>query len=357
MTPEPAAALAQQLKLLRIGRKITQDQLAKAMGVSVPLISSWESVRNPVPPPDDRLRSYAEFFASTRSTDQHRWRPIGRAELTEEEDIRREELENELLGLRASAIGGAPATRPTASVSMGSGPWRFPANQDITIVCAQLPEQMRLRMRYADPSDPDYVMLYNYADLDSLVELHGHVRATNPDSEVRFKLATDLNEDDYTSHLVLLGGVDWNMVTRQAMAKLDLPVRQVSHYDQPGDAAFEVGEGAGVRRYAPLVDIEAEDRKILREDVAQFVRGPNPFNRRRTVTICNGMYGQGTYGAVRTLTDARFRDRNNDHLSTRFPAGSTYSVLFRVSIVKSIAVTPDWTAPGTVLHEWSEATE
>jgi hypothetical protein len=46
-------------------------------------------------------------------------------------------------------------------------------------------------------------------------------------------------------------------------------------------------------------------RAILREDVA-LLACLNPHNRKRTVSICNGMYGSGTYGAVRAQTDARW---------------------------------------------------
>ena len=41
-------------------------------------------------------------------------------------------------------------------------------------------------------------------------------------------------------------------------------------------------------------------------------------NKRRTVTVCNGMYGRGTYGAVRALTDVRFRDSNDGYVKSRF---------------------------------------
>jgi transcriptional regulator with XRE-family HTH domain len=362
MIAEALVALAQRLKQLRTDRGITQDQLAKAMGVSVPLVSSWENTNRPTLPPVSRLKSYADLFASARSADKHRWRPVRRTELTEEENIRRQDLEEDLLELRAIAIGGAQSPAPvSASVSMANGPWRFPAEQDITIVCARLPETMRRTMTYADPSNPDYAMLYNYADLDSLVEVHGHIRAANPDSQVRFKLATDLVKDDYTTHLVLIGGVDWNLATQRTLLALRLPIRQMSRDDLTDEGVFAVSEGGSVIDFAPRFETTPETAagkgKTLLEDVAQFVRGPNPFNRRRTVTICNGMYGQGTYGAIRALTDARFRDRNGAHVSTRFPEGKTYSLLFRVAIVESMAVTPDWTAPGTVLHEWSEATE
>ncbi|WP_163506941.1 helix-turn-helix domain-containing protein [Fodinicola acaciae] len=347
-----ATALARRLKALRTGRGIKQAQLANVMGVSGPLISAWENADNPTPPPVERLKTYAELFASTRSADARRWQPVPVADLTGEELARRDELEAELLELRATATGEAPPATPTEINQIGGGPWRFPDGENVTIVCAQLPDDIRGKMPYADPADPDYVRLYDYADLDSLVELFGHVRATNPNANVRFKLANHLSEDDYTTHLIMLGGVDWNVVTRQLLRSLPLPVRQARREDDTAEAAFEVRTDDGVTRFSPQFD--ADERRTLRADVAQFVRGLNPFNRKRTVTICNGMYGQGTYGAVRALTDVRFRDRNGAYIASEFPAAWTYSLLFRVGIFEAIALTPDWTAPGTVLHKWSE---
>jgi transcriptional regulator with XRE-family HTH domain len=352
MTSNAAAVeLARRLKSLRTDRGVTQAQLANVMRVSGPLISAWENVQSPAAPPIERLKTYAEIFASARSADERRWQPVPLAELTDDEETRRQELEAELLELRARATGETPPT--TAAVNqIGAGPWRFADGGDITIVCAQLPDGIRGQMPYADPADPDYVRLYDYADLDSLVELFGHVRATNPDAYVRFKLATHLVEDDYTTHLVLLGGVDWNLSTRRLLKALQLPVRQATRDDDAEDAAFDVRTDEGFERFSPQFD--ADDERTLRADVAQFVRGPNPFNRRRTVTICNGMYGQGTYGAVRALTDARFRDRNTAYLENEFAPDRTFSLLFRVGIFEAIALTPDWTAPGTVLHRWVE---
>ncbi len=80
----------------------------------------------------------------------------------------------------------------------------------------------------------------------------------------------------------------------------------------------------------------------------------SPFNKRRTVTICNGMYGRGTYGAVRALTDARFRDRNAAYLHSRFGSSTAYCLLTRVRIVDGVTLTPDWTTGEYTLFEWSE---
>ena len=88
--------------------------------------------------------------------------------------------------------------------------------------------------------------------------------------------------------------------------------------------------------------------------MALFARAVSPFNRKRTITVCNGMYGRGTYGAVRALTDARFRDRNSEYLRTRFGDSDTYCILTRVPIVNGRTLTPDWTTgENTLLFEWA----
>ena len=61
---------------------------------------------------------------------------------------------------------------------------------------------------------------YNYADLDSIIELHGQIRATNPTAQVNIRATNELEEDDYTAHLVVLGGVDWNPVARDFLRRL-----------------------------------------------------------------------------------------------------------------------------------------
>jgi hypothetical protein len=94
---------------------------------------------------------------------------------------------------------------------------------------------------------------------------------------------------------------------------------------------------------------------VLREDVALFARAPNPYNKLRTVTICNGMYGAGSYGAVRALTDARFRDRNAKQLKDQFGDTDTYCVLTRVTVENSVALTPDWTLAENRLFVWPVA--
>ena len=66
------------------------------------------------------------------------------------------------------------------------------------------------------------------------------------------------------------------------------------------------------------------------------------------------MYGRGTYGAVRALTDKKFRDRNAEYVQSRFGESDSYCILTRVPIVNGKTLTPDWTTGDYTLFEWSE---
>lgn len=394
---DPRRLLASRLRALREehwpGMKITQPQLAQALGgakpLSVPLISSWESQAIPRIPPVHRLEAYAALFATQRSFTGKVPHRISPQDMTEEERQAMGDLKEELLHLRSSAMGvahdagspgamGSPvAVGPVAAArlsvnaeSLSSGPWRYEDGNTITVVCAEIPPEMMEKMPYADVNDPDYIDLLTFSELDSLVEVFGHLRAANPGNQVNFQKANRLTSDDYTSHLISLGGVDWNEVTMEMLLGLELPVRQVANWEKADGQYFEVTEGGRTVQYRPVLDevivknATREDgdekasqkdvkRNILREDVALFARAVNLFNQKRTVTVCSGMYGRGTYGAVRALTDAAFRDRNAEYIESRFGGSTSYCILTKVKVVNGATLTPDWTIDENRLFEWS----
>ncbi|HEX6358517.1 MAG TPA: helix-turn-helix transcriptional regulator [Actinophytocola sp.] len=351
----PTHRLARRLRSLRVdgfaGHRLTQSELAEALGTSVPLISSWESRTAPKTPPKGRLEAYATFFATEKSVAQTPFRVLPKSQLTSEEQTRRDELFRELTSLRNGPEGHQPGL--TAADPIGSGHWLFPPDQDITIVCSMLPPEYLRSIPYTDPNAPDYVDLYKFADLDALFELFGHVRAANPLNNVRVRTPNEVTTDDYTSHLVVLGGVDWNRTTAVLLHRLELPVRQLPRPDEGEAGGFVVGEGEDQKLFAPVLE-KVGGNEALVEDVAHFFRAPSPFNEQRTITICNGMYGRGTYGAVRALTDVRFRARNEKYLRERFAGKDTFSILSRVKVFLGVAVTPDWSSSEDLLHEWSD---
>jgi hypothetical protein len=369
--PGPRQVLARRLRALREeswpGRKVHQAHLAAALSeagksVSVPLVSSWESRTNPQVPPASRIQDIATFFASPRSFDGKASRLLSTSELSAPEQAAREELLQELTRLRREALEELDRSPDPTTISDSTQaiaqlykdwPYRFRAGDRITIVCGRVPKDMRQRMPYTDPLDPDFIESYRYADLDALIELWGHLRAANPISPVVYLSADQLRPDDYVGHLVLLGGVDWNEATSSVLARLQLPVAQVSEWDKEGGVYFEVTEEDGRKvPYRPLLE-ESGGRTILREDVALFARAVNPFNQKRFVIICNGMYGRGVLGAVRALTDVRFRDRNVDYIQAQFATSEAFCILTRVTVENTLTLTPDWTLPETRLFEWS----
>jgi hypothetical protein len=312
-----------------------------------------------------RLDAYAALFATRRSFGSDGLRLIRSQDMTPEERATQEELRQELLGLRSRALtathtAGAPGEEGSGASarpelfpsSLNSGPWFFPDGGKITIVCAQWPRDMLAQIPYTDVYDPDYIELLTYSELDSLLMSYGHLRAANPASQVEYFRSGLLPPENYSSHLVSLGGIDWNVVTASLFRRLILPVRQVADWKEPGGQFFEVDDDAGTVQHCPVLE-KTGDREVLLEDVALFAHTVNPFNRDRTATICSGMYGRGTYGVVRALTDPVFRERNTRYLKSRFGDSPSYCLVVRVPVDNNKTMTPDWTDERTRLFEWS----
>ena len=352
---DPRLVLARRLRTLREehwpGMRVTQPQLARALGggrpLSVPLISSWESQANPKIPPVPRLEAYAALFATPRSFTGTEPRLISHRDMSEEEHQDMSELRRELMDLRSRALG-ASGVRDLAP----RDPWYFPDGSKITIACAQWPPDMLERIPYTDVNDPDYIELLTYSDLDSLVMSYGHLRAANPTSQVEYFRSGLLPDSNYQSHLVSLGGPDWNMVTADLMERLNLPVAQVADWETDDGQFFEVPGESGKAQHRPVLQ-NIGGRRILREDVALFARAVNPFDQRSIVTICSSMYGRGTYGVVRALTAPDFRIRNARYLESRFKNSLPYCLITRVRVVNNRTLIPDWTEDSIRLFEWS----
>ena len=300
--------LAQRLRDLRElswpEAGLTQAALANAFSreerVSSATVSSWESQGSPKVPPRSRLSAYARFFATRRSVEAHPPTLLPLGELTDDERDAYEALEAELVALR-------DATRKTSAkeeVAMARS-WHFSDSGPVTFICAQLPEDGNGSLAHL--SDPNYTELLSYADLDALVELHGHIRAENPTMDVFFKLSSQIVPDDISGHLVLLGGIAWNEITQRLSAMTGLPIRQV---DDPrsnrGD--LRCGRDGEKRKFLPKwADADIDSDRGCRADSSERQIRLTPTG---ALSICNGIHSRGVLGAVRTLTDARLRESN-----------------------------------------------
>ncbi|WP_028922036.1 helix-turn-helix domain-containing protein [Pseudonocardia acaciae] len=342
LEPGQAARLAHTLRELReahwSGVKLKQTDLATALSkeshVASATISSWESTNNPKSPPAARLRAYARFFATRRSLDggPHL---IPDAELTDDERKELHALEERLLGL----LRGKSESR-SRTFAFDDGP--------VTVICPALPEEAQSRL--ADVTDPNFSKLQQYADLDALIEMFGHLRMSNPTLDIFHRLASDAVADDLSTHVILLGGIAWNQITRRFQEAIgQVPIAQVADPDKVPSGEIFVVDGS--ERFYPIWEREEGSPDDLIEDVGFLARLPNPFNLKRTLTICNGVYSRGVLGAVRCLTDARVRDANEAYLADRFPSGR-FAVLIRVPVVSNETLSPDLQNPQARLYEW-----
>lgn len=308
-------------------------------------MSSYETGQ--AAPGDDKLRTYATFFATPRSIANGQVRVLAEAELTPAEVTARDALLLELRQLRDhGASARAHAQRST---------WQFPDDIPIRLVCGRIPEADVSDL--ASPKHPNFTRLLSYADLDAMVELFGHIRAENPTVDVRFMQPDDMSDGELSHHVVVVGGFLWNEMTNSLLDVLeDLPVKQVKHEDFEDGEIFVVDPPDGERvefkpQYRAQLHKGATSRYV--EDVGYFARVPNPYNLTATLTICGGVHSRGVLGAVRMLTDSVHRERNEGYLGSRFGGARRYAMLFRVPINGGRTVTPELSNPRTALFEWT----
>jgi transcriptional regulator with XRE-family HTH domain len=441
------AVLAQRLRELRTQWPpfvVTQRQLADALGVSVPLISSWESTTAQAVPSEGWLQAYARFFATQRSLEGDNPRLLELRELTDAEEQARRALVDELVELREAVA--RPVSERTQTGALGGRFYYLPDGQPVRIIYSKLADHELLRrppsadallhavrhvlttgsgeadvalreaadevqhfermhealrvlkraaykldpesehsrtlaaalatfesvgVQYANPWHPNAISSLHNGDADAVLELVGHLRAENPGVEVRWISPDELAPDDLTGHVVVLGGAD-SLAGNAAgpldylTARLDLPVSaQLPEGGDPEyDSHFLVRLDADGRpdpggdrneMHEPRFVLDRQGERVLDEgqprleyDVALLGRFANPLNLSATVTICSGIFSRGTYGAVRALTDATLRARNERYLAGHFDL-QNFWLLLHVPVFPgptgALTVTPDLTRP------------
>jgi len=89
----------------------------------------------------------------------------------------------------------------------------------------------------------------------------------------------------------------------------------------------------------------------LEYDVALLARLANPLNLDATLTLCAGIFSRGSYGAVRALTDAKLRGRNEKFLYERDRDADQraslrpFWMLVHVPVLGRETITPDLNRP------------
>ncbi|MEU7909039.1 hypothetical protein [Actinoplanes sp. NPDC049118] len=242
-----------------------------------------------------------------------------------------------------------------ASQPLGIGRlWTLDGRWPMVLTCGDLPPSMFQNASFVDPEDPDYVELYSYSDPDSLLELFGHIRASNPECEVRISTANRMQPSDYFGHLAILGGTDFNGAARDFISRLEMPIRMTHRSGGPESGIFETLGDSRLKFSPVLGGTFGNGQAVLIQDVALFFRGINPFNADCSVTVCAGIYARGTLAAVKASTDSSVREKNEAYIMSRFKGCRTFGILARAHVVNGTIMPPDWSRVGNVLYEWRQ---
>lgn len=355
--PQPSP-LAQMLRRLRESRGLTQRQLGDLLGegraLSPALISSWESGK--ALPADRWLESYARKLSGPGDAAGGVDPVAG--------------LLSRLTSLRGTAASVEEPAGPAPAGALGGRFWHFPDGRPIRIVSTPMRRDVVEAVPYANSFHPNYIESLRNADMDATIELFGHIRAENPNSDVRHLTRRTVDRDDLTSHLVLLGGadtlVDPVLPPREPSAlawlvrRLDLPL--YTQVPEGADAEFglefvvttdEQGRprhrGPGREVHAPTF-LRVEGRRVaedgagtpvttggfpqLEYDVGLLLRRPNPMNTAATITLCAGIFSRGTYGVARSLTDLHLRRANEDFVDRAFGLADFW-LLMRIPVLQT----------------------
>jgi hypothetical protein len=342
---DQALKLAHALRELREStwpdEDLTQAQLATALSsegrVATATVSSWESATNPKTPPASKLSAYARFFCTKRSLEGEP-HLIPEAQLTAAELGQFKNLESMLLKLL-----NPEDRKPRHIFQFEAGP--------VMVICPDVPEEVRGPL--ANVKNPNFTKMQQYGDLDALMELYGHLCTQNSSLQVFHRLASEaVYSDDLSSHVIALGGIGWNKVTRHIQSVISqVPITQIAVDDLKDGDIFRVETPDGAQSFYPEY-ADLGGGKELIADVAYIARLRNPFRIKRTLTICNGVFSRGVLGAVLCLTDPNVREENEKYLADKFPDGE-FAMLLRVPVVDNKTLAPDLQDPEARLYEWA----
>jgi len=156
------------------------------------------------------------------------------------------------------------------------------------------------------PHDPNYTELLSYSDIDSLVELHGHIRAENSSFTLVGNVRDDYLRGELSGHLVLLGGIAWNEISVQSRRPDDNSFWRfddrgmITHVCMPRLEASPVTTDQDTwlpaLTYSPSQSIEHWENVFILAALSRLREGPTQVRVRSTET-----YAQVQYTALASI--------------------------------------------------------
>ena len=338
MTRNARRQLASRLRELRersFEVRLTQDQLAAALGDGKPLssaaISTWENGEIDKRPTESRIVQYSLIFSTPRSLEPAPHLPT-ESRLDKSARARFHELRAELLALREGAEQEARRERSEPAPFDSNAIWHHDRAEKLFVVAPELPATEQ--PSYARPDSPNYVRLARYADLDAFFEMYNSLTRLGYHN-LSHRSAAEPGIGS-ARNLVLIGSPSWNGMTRVFMHLLRLPITQSMEPDGKPDF-FTTSDGSSA--LPTVIEPGGGHRQVI-EDVGLFVRATNPNSPDTDVTICGGVFTHGVLAAVRTFTNPHVAGDNIEAIRERLGQTTSFAVLFRVNVIGGRVPTP-----------------
>ena len=219
--------------------------------------------------------------------------------------------------------------------------WGFYPNDTVYIVCPELGEPDIKQ----NPELNEFLYLGKYGDIDSFVVLFASISKLFPNINLIFCTGKEfkaLPGNPHSENLILLGGPDYNEVTRYYIEK-----KKVMPYEfVERDAEMEeIGIKHAISGAEYYSNFDTEDELKCITDYGFFIKIKNPSNNRKKLFMISGIHTYGVYGAAKSFSlhannecDIA-RDNCNKVIST-VGNDSCFAVLFPVDCVNNQVGTP-----------------
>lgn len=155
---------------------------------------------------------------------------------------------------------------------------------EIIVVCPTLPTAYI--PKHALRSSSEFVNLAKYGDPDALVELLILLRTFYPNIKITRCTSKKVSETQYRNDLIIIGGPDFNKVTKIFMKESKCPIQ---YKIEENVTAFL--DKINKRSY-PLKE-RCQKQEI--QDYGLFARFPNPHDKSKTIIMIGGL---GTHGVL-----------------------------------------------------------
>jgi hypothetical protein len=179
--------------------------------------------------------------------------------------------------------------------------WGIKDGDDVTVVCSELPnaEERQFVKDVEDEGDREFIYNLKYGDVDAYFEVIVTLLRLFPKIKLRVQSSGEVEvaRTDFARHLILIGGPDYNSITRKYLRK---KITQID-YRSPETEECSSKYPEEIVIYERSTGIEYCEF-TNEKDYGYFERVKNPDDPKRSIILLGGCHTIGVTGAVRAFS-------------------------------------------------------